>query len=90
MYDEDCARQVDEFVDVAGYEYTVSRPGKFEGETRYVPYFWDIYLEGGANEDDGDILKFEVLDEDILNFPELKEVKVIGLIERDDGFVKEV
>lgn len=101
MHDEDCARQVDgsrersrwveqKLKDVVQYEYTVSRPGKFEGEARYVPYFWDIYMEGDADSDDGDVVTFDVCDDDINIFGELKTVKVIGLVETEDGFVVEV
>jgi hypothetical protein len=72
-------------------EKAVQRPGKFEGESRYVPYFWTAY--------DGDyeqykygyyIACYKVRPEDKVLFPELKRRKVIKLIETNDGFVEEV
>ena len=32
----------------AAYAATVKRPGKFEGEAVYVPYFWEAFLDGMA------------------------------------------
>lgn len=72
------------------YELMVNRPGIFEGEARYVPYFWDAYLNGMADDDDGEILTFNVNDDDILSFPELKDRETVKLYERNDGFVIEV
>ncbi len=68
----------------------VLRPGKFEGEAPYVPYFWDIYLNGGADRDDGGTLGFDVLAEDKAIFPELKRRRTVRLVETDQGFVCEV
>jgi hypothetical protein len=64
-------------------------PGKFENEPLYVPYFWDAYLNGMADEDDGMVLTFLVNDEDRAEFPELKDIKVVTLAQTDDGFVGE-
>jgi hypothetical protein len=72
------------------YAAMVKRPGKFEGEQAYVPYFWDCYLDGGADGDDGKVLTFDVTDADRLLFPELSRRKRVRLVERDDGFVVEV
>ncbi len=68
----------------------IRSPGKFEGEARYVPYFWDAYLNGCADRDDGAVLGFDVSKEDKVRFPELKRRRTVKLIERDDGFVVEV
>jgi hypothetical protein len=74
-------------------EYTVDangiirNPGQFEGEMLYAPYFWDIYLNGGADEDDGDVLTFHVSSIDIEAFPELAGVKHIDMVQTDQGFV---
>lgn len=70
----------------------IRSPGKFEGERVYVPYFWELFLDGFAEEDDGDILTFTITQEDLDEFPELVEDKyAVGdelyLRERDDGFV---
>jgi hypothetical protein len=75
--------------------------GKFEGEAIYVPYFWELYLNGMDDsweacisgmddEDDGTIKRFNVSPEDRQEFPELKQRRTIRLIQRDDGFVCEV
>jgi hypothetical protein len=69
---------------------TINSPGKFEGEATYVPYFWDAYLNGGADEDDSDVLTFNVDDSDIAEFPELTGRKTVRILQTDDGFVCEV
>lgn len=78
-------------------EYTVENgiirsPGKFEGERVYVPYFWDLYLNGMFDEDKGREVVFVVVSEDLLMFPELIEdgygpLAKLRLYQRDDGFV---
>ncbi len=68
----------------------VGRPGKFEGERPYVPYFWEIYLDGLAERDHDGILTFHVLVEDREMFPELKRRRTVALRETDQGFVVEV
>lgn len=68
----------------------ITSPGKFEGEAIYVPYFWDAYLNGCADRDDGTVLGFDVTKEDKVMFPELKRKRTVKLIQRDDGFVVEV
>lgn len=65
-------------------------PGKFEGEAIYVPYFWEIFLNGCADRDDGKVLGFDVSPEDKKEFPELKKRRTVKLYQRDDGFVCEV
>lgn len=35
----------------------VARPGKFEGEHPMVPILWDVFLMGGADEDDGELVR---------------------------------
>jgi len=77
----------------AGYKLNdqnmIVSPGKFEGEARYVPYFWDLYMQGGASEDDGEHLYFDVEPEDVEAFPELKGRKRVILWTSDSGFVYE-
>jgi hypothetical protein len=68
----------------------VSGPGKFEQCARYVPYYWDIFLNGGADRDNGRILGFDITRADRLAFPELKRRRTVKLIEDDQGFVCEV
>lgn len=65
-------------------------PGKFEGEQRYVPEFWDAVLDGlGTDHTDGSV-SVEVTAEDKSKYPELKRRRVVRMIERSDGFVCEV
>ena len=73
----------------AEYAAIVARPGKFEGEEMYVPYFWDLFLEGCADEDDGNVAMFRVTDEDRALFPELARGECVRLFQRSDGFVCE-
>ena len=67
----------------------VEGPGKFEGEQPYVPYFWESYMNGFAN-DDGHVLQFDVGSEAKAIFPELHRRRSVRLIETDNGFVCEV
>jgi hypothetical protein len=62
-------------------------PGKFESEMLYVPYFWEAYMNGMADDDDGSILTFIVNQDDLNEFPELANVKKVQLEETDQGFV---
>lgn len=65
-------------------------PGKFEGEPPYVPYFWDAFLNGLQDSDDGKILVFNVTAEDKAIFPELRRRRAVKLMQSDQGFVMEV
>jgi len=68
----------------------IRSPGKFEGEMVYVPFYWGAFLDGGADEDDGEVLTFRVTPEERAAFPELEDSKTVRLREREDGFVVEV
>ena len=68
----------------------IHRLGQFEGEMIYVPYFWEIYLDGGADRDDGEVLGFDLTAEDKLQFPELGRKRTIKLSQTDQGFVIEL
>ena len=68
----------------------IRSPGKFEGEMLYVPHFWESYLDGMADRDDGTTLGFDVTAEDKQEFPELKGRRTVRLRVREDGFVVEV
>ncbi len=68
----------------------IANPGMFEGECRYVPHFWAVYMDGCADRDDGSVLGFDVTREDKERFPELRRRRTVRLIRRDDGFVIEV
>lgn len=68
----------------------IKTPGMFEGEMLYVPYFWDAYLNGCADRDDGHTLGFDVTAEDKAEFPELKRRKTVKLTQSHDGFIWEL
>jgi hypothetical protein len=65
----------------------IKSPGKFEGEPIYAPHFYEIYLNGCADEDDGNVLTFEVNDEDRCAFPELIDVSKVIMSESEQGFI---
>jgi hypothetical protein len=76
-----------------GYETDgdcIASPGRFEGEALYVVYFWDAYLNGCVDDDDGEVLTFNVAPEDIAEFPELAGRATVRLMETDAGFVCEL
>ncbi|SVD57496.1 uncharacterized protein METZ01_LOCUS410350 [marine metagenome] len=63
-------------------------PGKFEGEMYYVPHFWQIYLDGGHDEEteDGEIVfKVETYEKD--KYPELSDAHYLLLFEDVLGFI---
>ena len=65
-------------------------PGKFEGEAIYVPHFWNVFLDGFADRDNGRVLGFDITAEDRAEFPELgRRRRTVRLVESDTGFVGE-
>jgi hypothetical protein len=36
----------------------ITQPGKFEGEPIFAPHYWDMALDGCADEDDGETFTF--------------------------------
>jgi hypothetical protein len=68
----------------------IRRPGKFEGNAVYVPYFWDIAMNGFAGSRDRSLYSFDVKDGDRAMFPELNGRRTVKLLEIVDGFVVEV
>ena len=66
----------------------IRSPGKFEGEPIYVPYYWEAFLSGFADRDDGSRIGFDITPEDRALFPEIPaKRRTINLYERSDGFV---
>lgn len=66
----------------------VTNPGKFQGEPRWVPYFYA--LEEDQEFMDGACVvyrAFQVTPEERRQFPELKTTFAVVLAETDDGFV---
>jgi hypothetical protein len=86
------------YTSAEGYKLSASgiiiSPSKFEGEQRYLPHFWDIYMDGGSDDevdaDDVLVSTVEVDRDDVALFPELAGRKVVRFAEDDNGFVYEV
>lgn len=69
-------------------EGRITDPGRFEGEPIYVPYFWELSMDGMADWDDGHAFGFRLTPEDRAQWPELpKRRRTINLWQRDDGLV---
>lgn len=71
----------------------IKDPGKFAGAPIYAPYFYDLWMESGSDDDvygADDTLHsvFFITDEDRAQFPELKEeeIEALHVWEDDDGF----
>lgn len=78
-------------MDTSEYEDMVKHPGKFEGEPRYSPYYYDQAGQSGQDDsfidsDDVEHFLFFVTDDDRAIFPELSEVQAIHGYESDTGF----
>ena len=75
----------------------IDSPGKFQGEAAYVPHFWMLGLDGGADEDtyweaeNGDemtpVFVFHLTDADRTRWPQLANVERLELWEAENGFV---
>lgn len=62
-------------------------PGKFEAEMLYVPYFWELGLDGAWTEDVDGVYFFIIDADDRAKFPELGEAYGIAITANDSGFV---
>ena len=65
----------------------IRSPGKFEAEMLYVPYFHELWGEGGGDEDFGNVAFFIITPWDLEAFPELAGTIGVALEETDQGFV---
>lgn len=65
----------------------ITSPGKFQGEPRYVPHFYQIWQEGHAHEDRGPYCSIYISAEDVAAYPELAGFYEINLHEDANGFV---
>jgi hypothetical protein len=52
---------------------TITQPGKFEGEPVFAPHFWNLGMEGFADEDNGSVFKFKFTKEELKHHPLLQE-----------------
>lgn len=70
----------------------ITSPGKFEGNMLYVPFFYDLWIEGWADDEGYDdnipFAIFYITDEDIEHFPELRGIKRIEMWKDEYGFVQ--
>jgi hypothetical protein len=75
----------------------ITDPGKFEGEPIFAPYFWDLALQGFADDDNGQVFKFKFAfgeqDKAILaDWPELAKwlgrKRTLHMSEDSQGFVR--
>lgn len=58
----------------------ILEPGKFEGEPTYVPFFYDLIMEGEPP-------LFILQQEDFKRFQDLKGKEVLFIFEDGNGFV---
>lgn len=65
----------------------IENAGKFEGCMYYMPYFWDMFLNGGYDSIDDDYIYFNLNDDDKKMFPELEEYQQLVIYENENGFV---
>lgn len=95
---QDRMERIQEENDVAmDYQYTtkdgvIVSPGKFEGEPAWLPYFYTLWNDGGA---DDEILIhgtttaiFNIDASDVTRFPALAGVRQIYVWEDSQGFVR--
>jgi len=72
---------------VKHYEEMVKQPGKFEGEPRVAPYFYNLVLNGEGEQLEEGCFSIKITPEDCEIFPELEGYKRVILYVDNDGFV---
>lgn len=65
----------------------IQSPGKFEGESIYTPYFWELLLEGWGESNGHGEWVFDIEKEDKEQFSELEKYTKAYLTLTDVGFV---
>ena len=90
MTDIEHREQIIKDYDVDPATGRIRRPGKFEGEMLYVPFYWNAVLEGLADYDVNGVAGFRLDAHDKETWPELKHRRALRLKETDQGFVIEV
>jgi hypothetical protein len=66
---------------------TIVSPGRFEGQPVFAPYYYEALLSGLADEENDDAAVFDVLQEDVAEFPELASFEKVFLSEDEQGFI---
>jgi len=69
------------------YEEIVKQPGKFEGQPRFIPYFYNLMLGGEGTTATELVTEIEITSEDVKLFPELKGYDKVVLYVDNDRFV---
>jgi hypothetical protein len=79
------------------YNYTlehriIRNPGRYEGEIYYIPIYWEMVLDGSADNeyiDDNNnlIAVFHIGRDDINSYPELSDTLRLELWQSEDGFI---
>jgi hypothetical protein len=59
----------------------ITSSGHFAGQMVYVPYFWDKYVKGLADDTTGGFITFYINEGERKEFPELGEAAAITLVE---------
>ena len=69
----------------------IERPGAFEGEPRYVPFYWDLSLDSCSDAQyylaDRHYTLFLINEDDIEEWPELADGYALELSSDDSGFI---
>ena len=73
----------------------INRPGKFEGQQDYAPFFYHLWLSGDGDEsydDNGNFesVSFDLLSEDKDEYPQLADRDTVTFTQTESGFFMEV
>ena len=66
----------------------ITSPGKFEDEMYYLPFFYDLYLQGdntGTTQED--VIYFHLTEDDKKQFPELEDENYLWFYHSEQGFI---
>ena len=61
--------------------------GKFVGQPKYAPYFWQQVKDGLADEVNGNVYLFDITPKDIKKYPELSRWEVVRVYDEGGGFI---
>jgi hypothetical protein len=99
--DDDYSSEDDNILQVESLEFAnsfdydenglITNPGKFERECRYVPYFWNLTMHSAQDDTEYDefmgFYVFNITEDDLKIFPELKNTESVTVYECSQGFV---